>query len=195
MWRVRVDVWSLPPPPHPPPPAVRDDWTHCHSHDDHSCRCTARLSQQHSNQLQMETVRVQFKAIDYSRARPQKKNDATCVICCFLLYREWMCARVCVYVDALGKSRCYKGLVSLESESGTCVCVCACKEKRSTSSELTFPCRFVSSTADAIRNVADSRSRSKWEELESSAGRLFHFNWKFVGSWNVSSLLLSLLLF
>lgn len=67
----------------PPTPAVRDDWTHCHCHDHRSCRCTARLSQQHSNQLQMETVRVQFKAIDYSRARPQKKWRHLCHLLLF----------------------------------------------------------------------------------------------------------------
>lgn len=79
-----------------------------------------------------------------------------------------VCAGVCVYVDALDKSRCYKGLVSLESESGTCVCVClyrcvcVCMQgKRSTSIELTFRRRLISLTADTTQKVADSHSRSK----------------------------------
>lgn len=50
---------------------------------------------------------------------------------------ECVCGSVCACcVYALVKSRCYKGLVSLESESGTsfvCVYVCVCEGKKSVS--------------------------------------------------------------
>lgn len=90
-FRVASESWcnhSPPTPqlhhPHPQasPPAVRDDWTHFHSHDDNFCRCAAQLSQRLYNQLQIETVRLQFKAIDYSRRGLEKWRHSCHLLLC-----------------------------------------------------------------------------------------------------------------
>lgn len=113
------------------------------------------------------------------------------------------CARargVCVYVDAPGKSRCYKGLVSLESESGTCVFVCICigmcvcvsgKDLRPVN---LFHVVNSFQWPQTIQKVADSYSRSKWVKLERSGSCHFRFNWKFVSSWDLLLFLALLLL-